>query len=61
MKCDIKGTSAQQYLYLTLIVCQTTCFNQLNGHHQVFPRKGYNNTEGCVHLRDPGSVYNVVN
>jgi hypothetical protein len=39
--------------FLTLIVCQTKFFDHLNGHHRVFPPKGYNNTEQCVHLRDP--------
>ena len=33
-------------------MCQTTSLDHLNGHHLVFPPKGYNNTEGCVHLRD---------
>ena len=50
---DIKVMAAQYYLLSHSNSGHITCFDHLNGHHLVFPRKGCNITVGCVHVRDP--------
>jgi len=54
------GTSAQQIYYRTKsMIYDDYMFRPLCGHHEVFPL-WVTVLQGCAHLRDHGSVYDVV-
>jgi len=42
VKYNMIGTSALQLFIVTLVSASDYMFRPSSGHHQVFPRKGYN-------------------